>query len=83
MKADPANTDWQDDLASSYREVGDALLDQGSLADALASYRDGLAIADRLAKSNPGNAEWQRRAAISLPESWLRAGCAGRSRCRA
>ena len=33
---------------------------QGDLAGALTSYRDSLAIFDRLAKSDPGNAGWQR-----------------------
>jgi hypothetical protein len=33
---------------------------EGDLAGALTSYRDGLAIIDRLAKSNPNNAGWQR-----------------------
>jgi hypothetical protein len=33
---------------------------QGDLAGALKSYRDCLAIAERLAQSDPGNAGWQR-----------------------
>jgi hypothetical protein len=37
---------------------------QGNLAEALKSYRDGLVVADRLAKANPGNADWQRDLAI-------------------
>jgi hypothetical protein len=32
----------------------------------LKSYEEGLAIAERLAKSDPGNAEWQRDLAMSL-----------------
>jgi hypothetical protein len=32
----------------------------GDLAGALKSYRNSLAIADRLAKSDPGNAGWRR-----------------------
>ena len=32
---------------------------QGKLDEALKSYRDGLAITQRLAKSAPGNAGWQ------------------------
>jgi hypothetical protein len=37
------------------------------LTDLIASksYRDGLAIADRLAKSDPGNAGWQRDLSVS------------------
>jgi tetratricopeptide (TPR) repeat protein len=38
---------------------------QGDLAGALKSYRDGLAIAERLAQSDPGNAGWQHDLAIS------------------
>jgi hypothetical protein len=38
---------------------------QGDLAAALNSYREDLAIADRLAKSDPGNAGWQRDLAVS------------------
>ena len=35
------------------------LKDQGNLPEALKAYRDSLAIAERLAKADPGNAEWQ------------------------
>jgi hypothetical protein len=38
---------------------------QGKLADALAAYQARLAIAERLAKSDPGNAGWQRDLAVS------------------
>ena len=38
---------------------------QGDLAVALKSYRDGLAIAERLAQSDPGNAGWQRDLSVS------------------
>ena len=37
---------------------------QGDLAGALEAYQDGLAIFDRLAKSDPSNAGWQRDLAI-------------------
>jgi tetratricopeptide (TPR) repeat protein len=40
--------------------LGDIKKRRGDLADALQSYKDGLAIAERLAKSGPGNAGWQR-----------------------
>jgi tetratricopeptide (TPR) repeat protein len=70
-KADPGNTNWQKDLLLSYLKVGEVQghlaqaaqdLDsyQAGLAQALDSDRAGLAIADRLAKSDPGNADWQR-----------------------
>ncbi len=38
---------------------------QGKLPEALKSYRDSLAIRDRLAKADPGNAGWQRDLAVS------------------
>jgi tetratricopeptide (TPR) repeat protein len=45
--------------------IGDVLVAQGNLPEALKSFRDGLAIADRLAKSDPGNAGWQRDLSVS------------------
>ena len=38
---------------------------QGDLAGALKSYRDDLAIAEKLVKQDPSNANWQRELAIS------------------
>ena len=38
---------------------------QGNLAEALKAYQDSLAIADRLAKADPGNAGWQRDLSVS------------------
>ena len=46
-------------LSVSYGRVGDVQMAQGDLADALTSYRDCLAIRERLATSNPGNVGWQ------------------------
>ena len=45
--------------------LGDVRSAQGDLAGALKAYSDGLAIADRLAKSDPGNAGWQRDLSVS------------------
>lgn len=41
------------------------LVAQGNLPEALKSYRDSLTIADGLAKSEPGNAGWQRDLSVS------------------
>ena len=49
----------------SYEKVGDVLVAQGNLPDALKSYRDGLAIRERLAHADPGNAGWQRGLSVS------------------
>ena len=38
---------------------------QGNLPEALAAYKASLAIADRLARADPGNAGWQRDLALS------------------
>ena len=68
--ADPGNTDLQSSLVVSYEKVGEVEVHlaqaaqdldsyQAGLAQALDSYRGGLAIAGRLAKSDPGNAEWE------------------------
>ena len=63
----------------SYDKVGDVLVAQGNLPEALKSYRDSLAIADRLAKADPGNADWQRDLSVSYRKSatcwWRRATC--------
>ena len=53
------------DLAASFIKVGDVQVAQGDLAGALKSYRDSLGIRERLAKSGPGNAGWQRE--LSVP----------------
>ena len=45
--------------------IGDVLVAQGKLPEALKAYRDDLAISDRLAKSDPGNAGWQRDLTVS------------------
>ena len=49
----------QRDLAVAIIKVADVQMAQGELADALTSYRDSLAIRERLATSNPGNVGWQ------------------------
>jgi tetratricopeptide (TPR) repeat protein len=49
----------------SHERIGDVLRAQGNLPGALDSYRASLAIRERLAKADPGNAGWQRDLAIS------------------
>ena len=49
----------------SHDKVGDVLVAQGDTAGALAAYRASLAIAERLAAADPGNAGWQRDLAVS------------------
>ena len=45
--------------------LGDILVKQGDLQAALKSYQKSLAIAERLAASDPGNMEWQRDLSVS------------------
>jgi tetratricopeptide (TPR) repeat protein len=62
----PDDTIYQRDLSVAYSEIGDVLVAQGNLPEALKSFRDGLAIAERLAQSDPGNAGWQRDLSVSF-----------------
>ena len=41
---------------------------QGNVGDALQNYQDSLVIADRLAKLDPANSDWQRDLSITLSE---------------
>ena len=59
--------------------LGDIRLDRGNLPDALKSYRDGLAIRDRLAKADPGNAGWQRDLSVSYAKLGVAFRKAGRN----
>ena len=53
--ADPANTRWQRELITLYREAGNVLYDQRMSSEALASYSKGVAIATRLTVSDQKN----------------------------
>ena len=61
----PNDMTYQRDLSVAYDEIGDVLVAQGNLPEALKSYRDGLAIGERLAKADPSNAGWQRDLSVS------------------
>jgi tetratricopeptide (TPR) repeat protein len=82
-KADPSNAGWQRDLSVSYEKVGDVLVAQGNLPEALTAYRDSLAIRERLAKADPGNAGWQADLAAShgrLADAFRKQGEASKAR---
>jgi hypothetical protein len=53
---DPTNTDLRRELADSMDAIGDVLVKQDRLNEALASYREGLAIRQALAEKNKTNA---------------------------
>ena len=48
-----------------FNNQGDMLLAEGKLPEARKAYESSLAIAERLAKQDPGNAEWQRDLSVS------------------
>ena len=56
---------YQRDLSVAYDEVGNVLVAQGDLTAALQTYRDSLAIFERLANADPGNAGWQRDLSVA------------------
>ena len=56
---DRSNTDWQRHLAVFYGNVGNVLVAQGKLDEALKAYRDCLAIRERLAAVDRSNTDWQ------------------------
>ena len=60
-----------------YDKVGDVLVAQGNLPEALKSYRDSLAIADRLAKARPRQRRLAARSVGVVQQGWRRAGGAG------
>ena len=55
----------QRDLSIAHGRLGNARLAQGDLAAALDLYQSGLAITERLAKSDPANAVWQRDLSVA------------------
>jgi hypothetical protein len=55
----------------SQEKVGDVLVQQGKLADALAAYEASRATRERLAAADPANAGWQRDLFISYAKLGL------------
>ena len=49
-KTDPGNAEWQSDLSVAYSKIGDVRVAQGDLAGRWKSYREDVAIAERLAE---------------------------------
>jgi tetratricopeptide (TPR) repeat protein len=43
----------------SYNKIGDVLMAQGNLPEALKSYRESLAIREHLTKARPSNVQWR------------------------
>ncbi len=62
----PAGDDYAAQRVAYLIQAGDIWQTFGDLAAALASYQASLAIAERLAKADPGNAGWQDDLAAAL-----------------
>jgi tetratricopeptide (TPR) repeat protein len=62
---EPGNPAWQRELAAGYDRLGDALRAYGMSSEALASYRAGLAWAERIA-ADPGQIQWRHELALGL-----------------
>ncbi len=60
-----ANAGWQRALSVSYHKVGEVLVAQGRIQEALEAYQQDLAIAKRLAEQDKSNPVWQRDLSIS------------------
>ncbi|MDE2603234.1 MAG: tetratricopeptide repeat protein [Bradyrhizobium sp.] len=60
LGTESGNAGWQRDLSVACDRIGDALATQGNLPEALKSFRDGLAIREKLAQADAGNADRQR-----------------------
>jgi tetratricopeptide (TPR) repeat protein len=61
----PDDANYQLGPSVSYEKVGDVLSQQRDFAAALQSFRDSLAIRERLAKADPSNTGWQRDLSVS------------------
>jgi hypothetical protein len=59
-KSDPANAEWQRDLAVVYSELAVAHMHSGAKEKAAGYLRQGQEIMERLAKLSPQNAQWSR-----------------------
>ena len=55
VQSEPSNVGWRRDLSVSQERIGDVLLAQGNLGEALTAYRQSLAVTERLAQSDPSN----------------------------
>ncbi len=63
--AAPNDEGYQRDLSVSHKKLGDVLVAQGNLTEALTAYRATHTILERLAQADPGNAGWQRDLSVS------------------
>lgn len=60
VKADPGNTEWQQDVGLSLQRIGLVAADQGDTAVARTAYERGLAIMQALVARAPDHAAFKR-----------------------
>jgi tetratricopeptide (TPR) repeat protein len=58
-------TEYSHEISLALIRIGDVYIAEGNINSGLKYFRDSLAIADRLAKADPGNAGWQRDLSVS------------------
>ncbi|MBV9129802.1 MAG: hypothetical protein JO298_05375, partial [Verrucomicrobia bacterium] len=63
---DPTNTDWQRDVSVSLERVGNVLVAEGKLEQALEVYQQSRDVHQKLAQQDPSNSGWQRDLIVSL-----------------
>ncbi|MEA2987723.1 MAG: hypothetical protein QOG83_434, partial [Alphaproteobacteria bacterium] len=63
---DPANLNWQRDLAAAYERVASLTYGDGDKEGALAIYRTALPVRKKLAAADPDNVQRQRDMATNL-----------------
>jgi tetratricopeptide (TPR) repeat protein len=73
----PHDTAYRRDLSVAYDEIGDVLLTQGKLTEAMSAYRDSLAAREQVAKADPANATWQHELAVAYEKMGDRQGAQG------
>jgi tetratricopeptide (TPR) repeat protein len=61
----PHDTAYRLEASVAYDEIGEALLAQGKLAEAMSAYRDALAIKEQLVNADLANATWQHDLSVA------------------
>jgi predicted negative regulator of RcsB-dependent stress response len=68
VAADPQNAEWRSALVDSFHGIGAALAASGRRQEALAAYRESLAIGEKLAAEDPENVQRRRDLSVELRE---------------
>lgn len=63
---DPSRTEWQQNLAISYQQIGNVLAAEGNLTKAFAAYQESNQILQALVDRDKENALWQRDLSLTL-----------------